>query len=140
MTIEQAVTDLLKATPTVTAIVGTRIRQLKLRQNETFPAVRVQLISDEGAKHLRGVERLKASRLMIDAYNTEASVAGSDPYAVVANLAEIIEGVLDGARFTVGNVRVRGAFQVLRRSDHEPGTQPLIRVQQDFRFRYERVS
>lgn len=136
MTIEQVVTDRLESLSAVTAIVGTRIYQLKLRQNTAFPAVRVQLISDTKTYHLRGTDGIARARVQVDSYNSET---GSDPYGRVAALAEAIEEGMSGIRFDLGGFRVIGAIQVLRLSSHEAnGPQPLIRMQQDFRFVYER--
>lgn len=135
--IEQVVTDYIETVSAVTAIVSTRIYQLKLRQNTGFPAVRVQLVSDDRVYGLRGTVNLSRARLQIDSYGTST---GSDPYGVVAALADAIETALSGIAFTLDNVRVVGAFQIMRLALEEPGTQPLIRIQQDFRFRYKRVS
>lgn len=136
MTIEQAATDYLETIAPVTQIAGTRIYQLKLRQNSQYPAVRVQLISDPRDYHLRGVERLRRARLQIDSYGAET---GIDPYGLVTTLADAIEDAMGGVRFVVDDVHVVGSFQILRRALHEPGTTPLIRIHQDFRLRYKRV-
>lgn len=136
--IEQVVADYLETVTAITAVVGTRIYQLKLPQNATFPAIRVQLVSDDLDYHLRGELNLNSARLQVDAYGKEDP--SPDPYRRVTDLADLITAALSGIRFTLDNVRVVGAFHILRRALHEPGTQPLIRVHQDFRFRYQRVS
>jgi hypothetical protein len=137
--IELAVIDRLKATPAVTALVGQRIYQLKLKQNTAFPAVRVQLADDVATYHLRGGTKLKVARVQIDAYGSQTVAAGVDPYDIVADLASAIEEALSGIRFVEDDVQVTGAFQVFRRVSDEAGTNPLIRQQQDFMFRYKRV-
>lgn len=136
MTIEQVTTDRLESVSAVTNLVGTRIYQLKLRQNTQFPAIRVQLISDPRDYHLRGEIDLGRARVQIDSYGLET---GADPYGAVAAVADAVEVALSGVVFTVGGFKVKGAFQIFRRALHEPGTQPLIRIHQDFRFRYSRV-
>lgn len=90
MTPEQGVFELLGTLAPVTALVGTRIRQLRLRQGDTLPAVRVQVISEPTEYHLRGGVGLYRSRVQVDAYAMEAS--GSDPYASATAVAEAIHG------------------------------------------------
>lgn len=136
MTIEQVVTDRLETVSGVTALVSTRIYQLKLPQKVTFPAIRVQLIDDDREYHLRGPVDIGRARIQVDSYGAEVT---SDPYAVVAAVADAVEAALSGIVFTLGGFRVMGAFQLLRLASHEPGTTPLIRIHQDFRFIYERV-
>lgn len=59
----------LLAIPAVTALVGTRIYNLVLPSNlDTFPAVRVQRISDVEVTHLRGVGALHTARVQVDAF------------------------------------------------------------------------
>lgn len=141
MSIEQAVTDYLETKEPVTNIVGTRIYQLKMPQGESRLSLRVQLISDPRDYHLRGEQALRRARLQIDSYGPEKLTTGStDPYAAVNALADAVDAALSGVRFVIDSIRVTGAFQILRRALHEPGTTPLIRIHQDFRLRYERVS
>jgi len=137
MTIEQVVADRLEGTPAVTDLVGTRIYQLKLKQNTAFPAIRVQEIDDLHGHHLRGVDTPAHARVQVDSYGSET---GTDPYVTVQNVAAAVAAALDGERFTSAGVRVTGVFQDTRVTEQEPGTTPLIRVRQDFRIVYDHVS
>jgi hypothetical protein len=137
--IEQVVVDYLETITAVTALVGARIYQLKLRQGTAYPAIRVQVIDDSTPYHLRGEVNLASARVQVDAYHNES---GTDPYATLMAVSDAVLDALSGVRFTVGTTEVTGAFQVLRRT--EPEVQPsgitLLRDQQDFRLRSRRVS
>lgn len=60
---------------------------LKLPQDATFPAVRVQWIDDVQGQHLRGPQP-PVSRVQVDAYVAE----GAEAYALVKALADDIHG------------------------------------------------
>lgn len=137
MTIEQVIADRLEATPAVTDLVGARIYQLKLKQNTTFPAIRVQLVDDLHGHHLRGADDPARARVQVDSYGSET---GADPYVTVQSVADAVAAALDGERFTSAGVRVTGVFEDSRLVEEEPGTTPLIRVRQDFRIVYDHVS
>lgn len=126
--IEQAIAAKLKATAGVSAIAGTRIWQLKLPQGGTFPAVRVQLISEPETSHLRGDNRLYRSRVQIDAYVSESS-----GYTLATNLGAAIDGALTGGDvFVQGAVSVSAVFRENRTVQYEEAELRLIRVIQDF--------
>jgi len=55
MTITEAVCQRLLTADAVQAWVGPRVYQLKLPQQPTLPAIRVQLVAEPAAYHLRGV-------------------------------------------------------------------------------------
>ena len=139
MKIEQAVVDHLETVTPVTALVGARIYQVKLRQGTAYPAIRVQVIDDVKPYHLRGEINLRTARVQVDSYHNES---GADPYGTLATVSDAVETALSGIRFTAGTIRVVGAFLVYRRT--EPEVQPsgitLLRDQQDFRFRSRRIS
>lgn len=137
MTIEQVVADHLEATPAITALVGARIYQLKLKQNTAFPAIRVQLIDDLHGHHFRGANDPAVARVQVDSYGNET---GADPYATVEHVAAAVSWALDGMRFMSAGVRVKGVFHDGREVEEEPGTTPLIRMRQDFRIVYDHVS
>ena len=54
MTISDAVCHRLRDDAGVNAFVASRVYQLKLPQQPTLPAIRVQLISEPSVYHLRG--------------------------------------------------------------------------------------
>lgn len=130
MNVEIAIAAKLKATAGVTAIASTRIWQLKLPQNPTLPAVRVQLISEPREYHLRGGESELRARVQTDAYTNEAG--GGDPYGSAISLADAIETAITGAPFTQGDVSVLGSFRDNRVVTYEAGELRLVRVMQDF--------
>jgi hypothetical protein len=90
VTVEEAVVERLLALSSVTALVSTRVYQLRLPQRPTLPAVRVQQISESEPYHLRGAVNLYRTRIQVDAYAAEAS--GSDPYASANAVASAIQG------------------------------------------------
>lgn len=67
---------------------GSRVYMLKLPQNPTLPAVRLQWIDEVTDQHLRGPNP-STTRLQVDAYVSEGS---GDPYAIVRELADDIHG------------------------------------------------
>lgn len=130
MTVEAAIVAKLKATSAVAALVSARIYLLKLPSKVTYPAIRVQLISDREPKHLRGPIGLHEDRVQIDAYEAETA---TDPYGSAGSVAEAVNAALVFEGFTVGAVRVQSAEQVDRRSMREADELNLVRILQDFK-------
>lgn len=129
MTVEMAVLTRLGQVSAVTAIVSTRIYQLKLPQTPTLPAIRVQLISDPRGHHLRGPDGARRARVQVDLFVSE-SVA--DPYGSLTTLGDAVSDVLDGKAFIVGDVRVTGALQADRSVAYEPPELRLVRERHDY--------
>lgn len=139
--IEAAIRDHLVADAGVFAIAGTRGYQLKLPQEPTLPAFRVQLISDPRSYHMRGPNKLCRARIQIDAYGEES--ARPDPYATTNSLALAIEAVLSGKVFIAGSpieCKVTGAKQEDRRVGYESEELRQIRVSLDYTVWYRVVS
>lgn len=90
MSPEDAVIARLGDISPLTALVSTRIYNLKLPQKPTLPAVRVQKIASVRDQHLRGPGHLYKTRVQVDAYAAESS--GTDPYATVSAVAAAIRG------------------------------------------------
>src|SRR5688572_11729988 len=90
---EAAVIARLSSLAAVTAIVGTRIYQLKAPQQGATPYVRVERISGLTDYHTRGADALQRARIQIDACAAETD--GGDPLETAIDLAAAIEG--DGA-------------------------------------------
>lgn len=138
MTVEQAIADRLSSDAGVSALVGTRVWQLKLPQSPTLPAVVVQLISDPSEHHLRGEVGQTRSRVQVDCYGKDSGVA--DPYEAVTDVAEAVSDALCGVEpFTVagaGSPSVDRYVQFVRRlsrmSMHEGDELRVVRVTQDF--------
>ena len=134
MSPEQAVRTRLLAIGAVTALVGTRIYQMKLPQATSAAAIRVQPISEIDTVHLRGGRAVSRSRIQVDAYVPES--AGGDAYAAAVNVANAIFG--DGAGSglvgwtgVADGVEIAGCFRQDRSVDYE-SDQRLVRVRQDF--------
>lgn len=94
MTAAEIVRARLLQIAAVTALVGQRVRLLRFRQSETWPAVRVQQISDVESMHLRGSSGLHTARVQIDYCAGEAS--GVDPYASARAVDEAAHGPGNG--------------------------------------------
>jgi len=90
VTPEQAILERILALSAVTALVSDRVFMLKLRQGETLPAVRVQLIDEGESQHLRGGAGIFQSRIQVDVYAAEDT--GGDPYASASEIALAIQG------------------------------------------------
>lgn len=147
MTPETAVTDRLLAIGALTALVSTRVYQLRLPQSATFPAVRVQLVGEVEDVHLRGASGLSRTRVQVDAFDRESS--GADPYAGAADVAEAIHGDGSGnglagwigeAGGSPATIAVRTVLRVDRFVDYEPGEMRLVRVRQDYHVFWRRIA
>lgn len=146
MTIEQAVYERLLTLSPVTALAGTRIRQLILRQGEVLPAVRLQKIgTDMVQQHQRGPLVDRVSRIQIDAF---VEVVG-EWYTVASQLMEAIHGdglgpnatgifgfsgVISG--LTVNNVRFAGGAG----PHFEHGERRIARLQRDYFVDWKAVT
>ncbi len=134
MTVEEAVLEHLVADVGVSALVGSRVYQLKLPQKPTLPAVRVQLIDEPVTYHLRGGYTLTRARVQTDAFASEAS--GGDPYRSALAVAEAIDTALSGQRFTSQGSpperQITGAFREDRRVMYEADELREVRVLQDY--------
>lgn len=131
----------LQAVGAVTALVGTRIYQLKLPQSPTLPAIRVQEIDVIDRHHLRGREQLVRTRVQVDAFVAESS--GADPLATVHTLADAIHGDgngpnasgLDGWIGEIGSppvAKVLGVFRKDRADSYEADVLRVVRTRQDY--------
>lgn len=121
---------------------GQRVWMLKLPQDPTLPAARVQLIDDPEEYHLRGGSAWGIARVQVDAYAPEAS--GLDPYTQAAQLADEINGDDAGSGLSGGiweaagspSFRVTGCRRVDRRSSYDPDERRIVGVRQDFMVHY----
>lgn len=122
---------------------GSRVYTMKLPQQlATWPAVRVQLVDDPMAYHLRGGLPSKA-RVQVDCYAPETS--GGDPYATVTTLAGQVNGDDAGSGLSawtgvVEDVRVDLAERIDRRPFYEGGEHRLMRMQFDFWVSYRQLT
>jgi len=137
MTVEEVVRARLLMIAAVTALVATRVYLDKLPQSPTYPCVRVTLISEVSSAHLRGGDALKPARIQVDAYARE--VSGVDPYALVATLAQAINGADDGSglngwRGSLGSpaCEIAGIFRVDRRRAYDPEELRVVTMSQDY--------
>lgn len=140
MTIEVAVYQRLLATPAVTALVGTRVRQLRLAQSDTLPAIRLQLVDDPTRYHLRGEINLSTALVQTDVYADETS--GADPYATAITVAAAVHAALSGVAFVAGTpvaLEVTAAFRRAREVSYEAEAKREVRVRQDYELWYRAV-
>jgi hypothetical protein len=132
--VEHAVRELLATDAALGALVGGRVYQLKLPQNVTLPAVRVQLISEPRENHLRGPMALTVARVQADAYAAESS--GGDPYASASDVADAIDAALAGIKRTVSSTsgarHLLCASRITRRPLYEADELREVRISQDF--------
>lgn len=147
MTPEQAVLERILSLSAVTALVGQRVFMLKLRQGETMPAVRVQLVDEDEDQHLRGGAGIFKSRIQVDVYAAE--VTGGDPYAAATEIAAAIHGDtagsgLSGWRGLSGGsppeIEVCAVVRKLRLMDYEAAERREVRCQQDYMVGWKYVT
>lgn len=120
---------------------GSRVYMLKLPQNVTLPAVRVQLIDDPGDYHLRGGSRPQVARVQVDAVAAEGDGVGA--YEAALQLADEINGDdigsgISGAIWSTGSpsFEVIGAFRVDRQPTYDPDELRQVRIRQDYFIHY----
>lgn len=130
MRVEKAVSIHLKADAGVSALVGNRVWQLKVRQGSAWPAVLVQLIDEPKEYHLRGEVDLTRARVQADCYGSEE--VRPNPYDAILDVAEAVTVALSGKRFVVGDRLVNHSTRESFRPFFEPDEQKLIRVSMDF--------
>lgn len=130
MTVEEAIADRIAADAGVSALVGTRVWQLKFPQNPAMPAVLVQQISEPQDTHLRGAMSQTVARVQVDCYGRDT---GTDPYDAVSDVAAAVNVALVGEPpFTVGDRYVQMVRRLSRRALYEGDELRLVRVSQDF--------
>lgn len=142
MTISEAVCGRLKADAAVIALVGPRVYQLKLPQQPTLPAVRVQLVAEPSDPHLRGERRWWQADVQVDAYANEFDPAHPDPYATVSLVADAVDLALTkGPSYWVGALRMQKAKRITRAPLYDANEIRLARIMQEFRctYRLDRV-
>lgn len=150
MTPEELVVERLLDISAVTALVGTRVRLLKLRQRETMPAVRVQMISEMTEYHLRGGSVKGRARIQVDVYAAEAS--GGDANAAALAVAAAIHGDGNGENASglsgwIGNaggspptMRIAGVFFLDRAVGYDAEELREVRVRQDYMVHWRRIT
>jgi hypothetical protein len=140
MTITDAVCRWLLEAPAVAAMVGARVYQLKLPQQPTLPAIRVQLIAEPARYHLRGVVNAWEALVQVDAYANEFDPAYPDPYDRVQTLAAVIDETVSGQTTTLDTIAIVGCFRDSRMPLYEPQALREARILQDYRCIYHDLA
>jgi hypothetical protein len=93
VTIAEAVRVRLLEITAVTALVGQRVRVLRLAQGDTGagPAIRVQRIGDDELMHFRGSVGVFRSRVQVDSVHQEG-VGGINAYTSARNVDAAVHG------------------------------------------------
>lgn len=130
MSVEEAIADRIAADAGVSALVGTRVWQLKFPQNPAMPAVLVQQISEPQDTHLRGAMSQTVARVQVDCYGRDT---GTDPYNAVSDVAAAVNAALVGQPpFTVDDRYVQMVRRLSRRAMFEGDELRFVRISQDF--------
>lgn len=125
MTVEQGIRAQLLATGAVTALVSTRVYQLRIPQTSTYPAIRIQLISQPEEAHLRGYTDLTRARVQVDCY--------AATYMAVASVADAVMDALRPLPFQVeDDLKVVHVQRIDRRPMFEADEFNVVRMFQDF--------
>ncbi len=137
MTIMEAVRERLLSQAPLTALVGQRVYQLVLPQNERRSAVKIQSVDDDQLQHLRGPGP-QYTRVQAVAYVTVAGNA--DPLGEVESIGAAIhgDGLGDNATGLFGFIgllggspatfRIRYVKRVLRRGPFYEHDNEVVRV------------
>nr|WP_314471062.1 hypothetical protein [uncultured Sphingomonas sp.] len=108
-------------------VVGTRVNWLRRPQDDGYPAITLQTISDPRPEHFKGVQRLRPTRVQIDLWDTD--------YLRSIGLREQVLAAVVPAT-VIGSVRFRRAQDVTVRSLREdlPAGGDLYRELIDINF------
>lgn len=136
MTITDAVCRRLRDDTDVRVFAASRVYQLKLPQQPTLPAIRVQLISEPAIYHLRGFTNLLQAVVQIDAFANEFDVLRPDPYDTVQQLSVAIDRCLSGSRFHDPPITVAGSVRLGRQPLYDADELRLARIMHEYRFTY----
>jgi hypothetical protein len=137
MTVEGAIVSRLKADSAVSAIVGSRVYRLKLPQQPTLPAIRVQRVSRvEYEGHLRGRSGRFRSRIQIDAFASEYDSQNPDPLGTQDALMTAIDNAIVGKAFDSGDspptIQVWVVLSANAYEEYEAGELRQVRGPQDY--------
>lgn len=102
-TIEQAIYNILANTAGISALVGTRIYQVKMPDNVTFPAISYQTSYGSQIESFTGFSGLKNPVISIDSWASSAGVA--------KDLAEKIRVALHGYSGTYGDITIDNVLE-----------------------------
>ena len=135
MTVEEAIRARLLALPLVTAEVDSRVYTLTFPQNPTWPAIRVQEISEQEDFHLRGSIGLRRGRVQVDVVATTFSVAagimadvhGSCAGAGASGLSGFVGAIAGDPPFVIAALLADGA-----RSIYDPDELSVVRLSRDY--------
>ena len=102
-TIEQAIYNILANTAGISAIVGTRIYQVKMPDNVAFPAISYQTSFGSQIESFTGFSGLRNPVINIDSWAKSAGVA--------KDLAEKVRAALHGYSGTYGDVTIDNVLE-----------------------------
>lgn len=141
MTITEAVRALLLQLTPVSALVATRVYQMKTPQRPTFPLLRLQRVDDLEDLHLRGTSGVRRARIQVDAMVDESTTA--DPCASANALMAAVHGGGDGTGLCgwsgfVGTpaVEILGIMPAGLREGYDPDELRLYTVSRDYLVTY----
>lgn len=144
MELETAIVERLKADNAVAALVSTRVYRLKLPQQPTLPAVRVQRISRvEDQAHLRGRSGLFRTRIQIDAIANEIDALNPDPLGTEETLSKAIDDALVAKAFddagSPPSIRVWLICQANAIEEYDANELRQVKGSQDYFVTWSRV-
>jgi hypothetical protein len=102
-TIEQAIYNILVNTAGITALVGTRIYQVKMPDNVTFPAISYQTSFGSQIESFTGYSGLRNPVINIDTWASSAGAA--------KDLAEKVRAALHGYSGTYGDITIDNVLE-----------------------------
>lgn len=134
VTAAELVRTRLLALSAVTALVGQRVRTMVLAENETYPAIRVQRVSEVEPMHMRGSVGALRSRVQVDTYATTYASARSIDAAVHGDGSGSGLGGFSG---DIGSTHV-DLIRSMNAVDGYEGDQPdrLVRIMREYEVQY----
>lgn len=107
MAIESALYSYLTGKSAITDLVGTRIWPIMAPQEDTYPMITYQLISDVPHHHMTGESGLWMCRIQLNVYDERTTGGTGNVYKSVKSISEALRNVLSGYRGTWGSTAIR---------------------------------
>lgn len=140
MTAVGVVRTRLLAISAVTAIVGQRVYALILPENATFPAIRVQRISQLEPMHFRGPVSMFSARVQVDAIAATKAAADALDAAVLGNGLGSVATGLKGWTGDLSATHVHAIRAIDVREMYDPEELRQFRISRDFSVEFEGTS
>lgn len=139
--ITDAVCTYLLTQTAITDLVGSRVYQLKLPQQPTWPALLVWLVTDPATYHARGVDGFGVATVQVDSFAQEYDAVRPDPLATAHLLADAVDAALSGIPFDspADWIHVQWSKRTDRKDIYEPDELRLTHIALEYEITYRKI-